>query len=203
MAALWLWVVFINFAQNGNPAALPYLPLLNPLDVSIALIAVILITWRRVVLRVDPPGTLERVMHTAPVWLGATGFLWANGVLLRTLHHWADVPFRFDAMMRSTLVQTSFSVFWSLLALGAMVFANRIRTRALWVCGAVLLAVVVVKLFLIDLSKIGGVERMEYTFGIEGCGKRTTVIAICQQGTGTCFAANPDHGWSGRQGVLP
>ena len=50
---------------------------------------------------------------------------------------------------------------------------------------------------------IGGVERMEYTFGIEGCGKRTTVIAICQQGTGTCFAANPDHGWSGRQGVLP
>jgi len=87
-------------------------------------------------------------------------------VLLRTLHHWADVPFHFDAMMRSTLVQTSFSVFWSVLALGAMVFANRIRVRALWICGGVLLAVVVVKLFLLDLSKIGGVERIVSFLGV-------------------------------------
>ncbi len=49
---------------------------------------------------------------------------------------------------------------------------------------------------------LGGMERMEYTFGIEGCGKRTTIISICQQGTGTCFAANPDHGWQGREGVV-
>ncbi|HEX5612971.1 MAG TPA: DUF2339 domain-containing protein [Burkholderiales bacterium] len=166
MAALWLWGIGINFAQSGDPAPLPYLPLLNPLDVSIALLVLILLTWRRTVLRVDPPAWLERAMQTAPVWLGASGFLWANGVLLRTLHHWANVPFRFEAMMRSTLVQTSFSVFWSLLALGAMVFANRIRMRGLWVCGAGLLAVVVVKLFLIDLSKIGGVERIVSFLGV-------------------------------------
>lgn len=166
MAALWLWVIGINFARSGDPTPLPYVPLLNPLDVSIALIALIVLAWRRAVLRVDPPAALEQAMRTAPVWLGVTGFLWANGVLLRTLHHWADVPFRFEAMMRSTLVQTSFSVFWSLLALGAMVFANRIRMRGLWVCGAGLLAVVVVKLFLIDLSKIGGVERIVSFLGV-------------------------------------
>jgi len=166
MAALWLWVLGINFVRSGDPAPLPYVPLLNPLDVSIVLIALILLSWRRAVLRVDPPAALERAIDTAPVWLGATGFLWANGVLLRTLHHWAEVPFRFEAMMRSTLVQTSFSVFWSLLALGAMVLANRIRMRALWVCGAALLAVVVVKLFLIDLSKIGGVERIVSFLGV-------------------------------------
>ena len=45
---------------------------------------------------------------------------------------------------------------------------------------------------------IGGMERMEYTIGIEGCGKKTTIISICQQGTGTCFAANPDQGWRGQ-----
>ena len=48
-----------------------------------------------------------------------------------------------------------------------------------------------------------GMQRLEYTFGIEGCGKRTTIIAICQQETGTCFAANPDQGWSGQQGGGP
>ena len=48
---------------------------------------------------------------------------------------------------------------------------------------------------------IGGLQRMEYTIGVEGCGQKTTIIAICQEGTGTCFAANPDHGW--RQGGQP
>ena len=166
MLALWLWVLFINFVRNGNPAPLPYVPLLNPLDLSIVLIAVIYVTWQRAVLRSDPPAALAQAIRTAPVWLGATAFLWANGVLLRSLHHYADIPFRLDAMLRSTLVQASFSVFWSVLALGAMVFSNRKRIRSLWVCGAVLLAVVVAKLFLIDLSKISGIERIVSFLGV-------------------------------------
>ena len=166
MLALWFWVLYINFARNGDPAPLPYVPLLNPLDVSIALIAVIFLTWQRALLRNDPPAALQQAIRSAPVWLGATGFIWANGVLLRSLHHYADVPFDLDAMLRSTLVQTAFSVFWSLLALGAMVFANRRRIRPLWVCGAALLAVVVVKLFIVDLSKIGGIERIVSFLGV-------------------------------------
>lgn len=166
MLALWLWVLYINFARNGDPAPLPYVPLLNPLDLSITLIAVIFLTWQRALLRNDPPLALQHAIRSAPVWLGATGFIWANGVLLRSLHHYADVPFRLDAMLRSTLVQTSFSVFWSLLALGAMVFANRRRIRPLWVCGAALLAVVVVKLFIVDLSKISGIERIVSFLGV-------------------------------------
>jgi hypothetical protein len=39
---------------------------------------------------------------------------------------------------------------------------------------------------------VGGLERVEYTIGVAGCGKRTTYIVICQEGTDTCFAANPD-----------
>jgi uncharacterized membrane protein len=166
MLALWLWVLYINFASNGNPAPLPYVPLLNPLDLSIALIAVIFLTWQRALLRNDPPAALAQAIQTAPVWLGATAFLWANGVLLRSLHHYADIPFHLDTMLRSTLVQASFSVFWSVLALGAMVFSNRKRIRSLWVCGAVLLAVVVVKLFIIDLSKISGIERIVSFLGV-------------------------------------
>jgi uncharacterized membrane protein len=164
--ALWFWVLYINFASNGDPAPLPYVPLLNPLDLSIALIAVIFLIWQRALLRNDPPAFLQQAIRGAPVWLGATGFIWANGVLLRSLHHYADVPFHMDAMLRSTLVQTSFSVFWSLLALGAMVFSNRRGIRPLWVCGAALLAVVVVKLFIVDLSKIGGIERIVSFLGV-------------------------------------
>jgi hypothetical protein len=36
-----------------------------------------------------------------------------------------------------------------------------------------------------------GKSRMEYTVGIEGCGQRTTLVVMCQEGSETCFAANP------------
>ena len=166
MVALWLWVIYINFASNGNPAPLPYVPLLNPLDLAVALVAIVFLIWRRALGGFENPAPLADLLRAAPAWLGATAFIWANGVLLRSLHHWAEVPFRLDAMLRSTLVQASFSVFWSLLALGAMLFANRRRSRPFWVCGAVLLGIVVVKLFVLDLSRIGGMERIFSFIGV-------------------------------------
>jgi len=37
-----------------------------------------------------------------------------------------------------------------------------------------------------------GLTRVEYTVGVEGCNQRTTYVVLCQEGTDTCFAANPD-----------
>ncbi|HYB49944.1 MAG TPA: hypothetical protein VED47_02430 [Burkholderiaceae bacterium] len=36
---------------------------------------------------------------------------------------------------------------------------------------------------------MGGVERAEYTVGIEGCGKRMTEVVICPVDGSGCFAA--------------
>jgi uncharacterized membrane protein len=47
-----------------------------------------------------------------------------------------------------------------------MVAATRLRIRALWIVGAALMAVVVAKLFLVDLSNIGGVERIVSFIGV-------------------------------------
>ena len=58
------------------------------------------------------------------------------------------------------LVQASLSIFWAILALAAMVYATRTSRRALWMLGAGLMAVVVAKLFLVDLSNVGGIERI-------------------------------------------
>jgi hypothetical protein len=40
---------------------------------------------------------------------------------------------------------------------------------------------------------VSGIERLEYTVGVEGCGQRTTIVAICQEGSSSCYAANPDE----------
>lgn len=39
---------------------------------------------------------------------------------------------------------------------------------------------------------VSGLQRVEYTVGVAGCNQRTTYVVICQEGTDTCFAANPD-----------
>lgn len=36
----------------------------------------------------------------------------------------------------------------------------------------------------------GGMERAEYTVGVEGCGKRATYMVVCQVDSPSCFAAS-------------
>ena len=56
--------------------------------------------------------------------------------------------------------------FWSLLALCTMVIATRRKLRPVWLAGAALLAAVVIKLFLVDLSNTGTVERIVSFVGV-------------------------------------
>jgi len=165
-AFLWLWMVHVNFDSRGDPAPLPYLPLLNPLDLAQGAALLALYAWFRRLRAAPFAPQLFRTAELAYVCLGSIGFFWLNGVLLRTVHYWAGVPFALDAMMRSMLVQASLSIFWSVLALCIMLSATHLRVRPLWLTGAGLMALVVVKLFFIDLSNIGGIERIVSFIGV-------------------------------------
>lgn len=154
------WTLYANFSNDGSPEPLPYVPLLNPLDIAQGLAFACLATWWRG-LRAHGIEAVEQWPASAPrALLGGAAFIFLNGVLLRTLHHWAGIPYQLDAMLRSDLVQASLSIFWTVLALVAMLTAHRRGLRVLWVAGAGLMAVVVAKLFLLDLAKIGGIERI-------------------------------------------
>ena len=157
---LAIWTIVMNLSNQGNPWPLSYLPLLNPLDVTQGLTFVIMFSWW-LRLRHEAISLPVRVRNTALAG-GYTAiiFLWLNAVLIRTLHYWSGIPFDMDDMMQSALVQTSLSVFWTLLALVVMMFSTRRRFRLPWIAGAGLLAVVVLKLFVVDLSNSGNVERI-------------------------------------------
>ena len=66
------------------------------------------------------------------------------------------------------LFHAAVAVLWGLLALGCMVAANRFRHRSVWFTGAGLLAVVVVKLFVVDLSESGTVSRIVSFLAVGG-----------------------------------
>jgi uncharacterized membrane protein len=166
--ALYLgaWSLFTNATAVGDTAPLPYVPLLNPLDLGQALILLVLLRYWRFLRAVESPGS-ARIDKRVPLpGLAALTFIWLNALLLRTLHHWFGVAFNLEALMASTLVQTCLSLFWTVLALTAMLIAARKRERIVWLVGAALLAVVIAKLFLIDLSRIGSVERIISFVGV-------------------------------------
>jgi uncharacterized membrane protein len=156
---LALWSLATNLLLDGDPYPFPYVPLLNSLDLAQVLVLLVLIRfwlfWRTL-------GDVSEsdVNATAAGTVGFLGFVWLNAALCRTLHYWAGVPFGFDAMTRSTLVQTALSIFWTVLALATMLIATRRASRGAWVTGAVLLAVTIAKLFLVDLSRVGTIERI-------------------------------------------
>ena len=42
----------------------------------------------------------------------------------------------------------------------------------------------------INVPRFGGVERAEYTVGVSGCDKRSTLVVVCPVGGEGCFAAD-------------
>lgn len=165
-AALAFWFLWATLTSDADAWPLPYLPLLNPLDLAQAGVLFALISWFANARRRDMQPMSHLPIPQAWALLGVAGFLWANAVLLRTLHHFAGIEFAVDVLLDSDLVQASLSLFWTLIALLAMVLATRRGWRPLWLAGAGLMFAVVVKLLLVDLSNVATIERIVSFVGV-------------------------------------
>jgi uncharacterized membrane protein len=93
-------------------------------------------------------------------------FVWINTVWVRTVHHFAGVPWRADELFNSFTVQTGYALLWTAVAMALMLFGSKRAGRAAWGTGAALLAATVLKLFFIDLSNAGGTERIVAFVGV-------------------------------------
>jgi uncharacterized membrane protein len=157
-ALLGAWFVIVNVVSPGDTAPLPYVPLLNVLDVTLVAALAVLFLWARAVQGLD-----ER---TAYGWWGAALFLLVNALVFRAVHQWLDVPWRWSALVASKPLQAALTLTWTAVALPLMLVAGRRAIRPLWMVGAALLAVVVVKLFLLDLSALSGMPRVAAFLGV-------------------------------------
>lgn len=165
-AYLVAWSLFTDATVSSPSAPLPYVPVLNPLDLVQALVVMVLIrVWHR--LRAEGTSALASLEpRTALFGIAAVAFVWLNAVLLRTLHLWAGIPYQLETMMRSTVAQSALTLLWAFTALTTMLAATRIRARLLWLTGAALLVLVIIKLFFVDLSSIGTIERIVSFIGV-------------------------------------
>jgi len=157
---LWLciWIVAC-IAVTGDPHPLPYIPLFNPLEFTSFFAIGVLCLW-----------TIEiKNTENVPIYLPVKRFLWLLGVLFflllnslvaRSVHYFAGIFYSPAALYNSVIFQASIATLWGVGALGITVLATRNGNRQLWGAGAVLLGMVVVKLFLVDLSGTGTIARI-------------------------------------------
>jgi uncharacterized membrane protein len=158
--AVALGALVVAVHSDGNALPLPYVPVLNPTDLTVALALATCAMWLSRVRQSNL--ALPAVAQHArwPLVLAGLAFVAVNTVWLRVAHHFAGVPWAADRLFESFLVQAGYSILWTLMALGLMLLAHRRHTRQVWMGGAILLGLTVAKLFLVDLSNRGGSERI-------------------------------------------
>jgi uncharacterized membrane protein len=98
-------------------------------------------------------------------WIGGAAFLWLNVMIARSLHVFAGLPLN-RRLFDSAMAQATYSIVWSILGLILILLASRGGQRRLWWVAAGLLGVVVVKLFLIDLSGTNTLARIVSFVGV-------------------------------------
>jgi uncharacterized membrane protein len=156
-AGLWLWTLVANVASDGTSAPLPHVPFLNPLDLGVGVALAATLLWLK---------SQGRVAPWSLAMAAGAGFVWLNAILVRGFHHYGGVPYHIDAWAHSLAVQTGITLLWTAIALVAMWLAAMRAARLPWIAGAALLAVVVIKLLVVDLSGSGSVTRIVSFIGV-------------------------------------
>lgn len=164
---LFAWLAIANVGSDGNAAPLPFLPLINPLDLALLLVLFAGWQWTRSLAAQDEKlcRAQEQALPMKIALLGL-GFLTYTCIVLRGAHHFTQTGWNVEALMHSMLVQACLSIFWALLALGLMIVGHRRGQRVTWIAGAILVGIVVAKLFFIELSNHGGLERIASFLGV-------------------------------------
>jgi hypothetical protein len=107
LAIAWTWWTVWH---SGEARPLPYLPVLNPLELSQLFVLIVVPMWLREVI-----GPSSTVLGRPALW-AATGFAVLNGMIARSVHAFAGVPLRLDSLWHSGIYQSSISVTWSMVA---------------------------------------------------------------------------------------
>jgi uncharacterized membrane protein len=160
---IWFWLA--NGFSDGAADPLTYLPLLNPLELGLLFALFGMGLWT---LQAGPQfGYSEQKTRLAVQGVaGLSLFFLASAIVFRSVHHWLGVPYALEPLLGSMEVQAGLSLVWTSIALGLMISGHRRDRRELWLVGAVLIGLVVVKLFFIELGHRGGLERIVSFIGV-------------------------------------
>ena len=155
LGALLVWLLIIG-AQPADPSPLPYIVLINPIEMTQLAIIFVTFAWTRQLTTTRLSGQ-ERPLR---ITLAAMAFIWLNLTAARAVHYYGDVSYPLEVIFETDAFQTTATILWTLTALVLMGIGTRRRLRPSWIVGASLLGVVILKLFTLDLSNLDVVARI-------------------------------------------
>lgn len=141
LAMAWLQ----SLSLSGATAPLPFLPLLNPTELLQAIGLIVAARWAR-----------QRVPELAPALATGAAFLLLSLAGLRAVHHYAGLAWN-PLILNHGVAQTTLTVLWSVLGVGAWVLGSRRQHWGLWLSGAIGMGVVLLKLVLVDREYVGNI----------------------------------------------
>ena len=142
LACGWIAGLFIE----GTPAPLPYLVLINPLELSQLGFLLLMLAWFRRA-AVDGQSYLDAEVRART--LAVAGVVLLTAITLRGAHFLGSVTWG-EELWRSPLAQAALSISWTVAGIAAMLLGKRRGSRAVWIGGSALMGVVILKLLLID-----------------------------------------------------
>jgi uncharacterized membrane protein len=157
VGAVLIATIILTLAGGSEP--LPWLPILNPLELT--QIAAVLLVVRCIADGVD--GDLrDNGVYTL---LLGFGFVALSAATLRATHHLGGEAW--DAsMLTRALPQSALSIVWTVLGIVAMLIGARHARRATWIAGASVLGLVLGKLLLIDMRFLGDLWGIVSLLGV-------------------------------------
>ena len=169
--ALAAWALVLNLDYSGVAGTWKYVPLISALDLGQLFVLGALFVWVREQAQALSPGPSPASGRGGLIGLlfavlGGLTFVWISAGAARTVHHWLGVPFVWDWLVDSVALQASWSILWTLLALGLMIHAMRRGLRTLWFAGFGLLGVVGLKLMLVDTAHVNTLGRTVSLLGV-------------------------------------
>ena len=148
-----------SLSSSGSAAPLPYLPLLNPL--TIAAVVAGLAVWRAFDVEVG-----RRIARVVLPLFTVVGLVLLSMEVARGVHHFAGVPFTVGALAGSAIFQAGLSLVWGAAGLAGMVVGAIRERREIWMGGAVVMGIVILKLFLVELGNVGTLARVVSFLGV-------------------------------------
>ncbi len=156
LAAAALVIVGLGLSASlfapGGSAPLPWLPLINPLELTQLAALLLLIAASRL--------QAQSFLPLPAAIPAAAGFVVLSIMVLRSVHHLVGLDWALASLLQSQYSQAGLSLLWSILGVIAWVVGSKRRITVLWWVGALLLGLVLIKLLLVDrqfLSTVAGI----------------------------------------------
>lgn len=165
LANLLAWLLgaalLVSCAQRGDATPLSFIPIVNPLELTQLLTFALLYAH----MQRQPMETRDALR--LPVL--ALAFALFTTLALRMTLHWFEPSS--DSLLSVAVTrngQAALSIVWSIMGCGAMLLGNARGRRQVWISGAVLMGIVLLKMLIVDRKHLGELAGIVAMLGVGG-----------------------------------